>query len=153
MSLKDALDTLIENGLVTDEPGKSDFDTLLSMLLAEDNFDDEDEKREIVALAWNRSEGNNTLPCDVELLHGNTYKIEGQEFLVVTDEEADELWEESLENYLDECVEGADGPYFDREAWKRDARFDGRGHCLNHYDGSEYEIKVGDDWWYFYRQN
>ena len=31
-------------------------------------------------------------------------------------------------------------PYFDREAWKRDARMDGRGHCLGSYDGGEYEV-------------
>lgn len=65
--------------------------------------------------------------------------VAGMEFWIMDDTAADSAWDESLENYLDECVAGADGPYFDREAWKRDARFDGRGHCLNGYDGNEIE--------------
>jgi len=63
------------------------------------------------------------------------------DYRVMTDSEADDAWEEALDSYLEECVY-PDLPeslrfYFDDEAWKRDARIDGRGHCLNSYDGSE----------------
>lgn len=73
-----------------------------------------------------------------------------EDYLVVTDDEADQLWDEDLENYLDECLEIPETikPYFDREAWKSDARHDGRAHSLNRYDGNEDEITVY--WWKSY---
>ena len=79
------------------------------------------------------------------------------EVLVVTASERDERWDESLESYIDDCIlpelpEMAQR-YFDYKAWKRDARFDGAGHCLAHYDGIEHEYKFGDHWIYVYRQN
>jgi len=70
-----------------------------------------------------------------------------QEYLVLTDSEADERWEESLDSYIDDCIipelPGFAAQYFDEEKWKRDARFDGRGHCLSGYDGQEYEAAHG----------
>lgn len=86
-------------------------------------------------------------------VNGKTVSNGKQEWLVVTDDEADELWDQELENYLDECVPGADGPYFDRERWKRDARIDGRAHSLARYDGNEEEQEVNDTTYYLYRQN
>ena len=87
---------------------------------------------------------------DVELLYENTYKADGAEYLVLTDDEADEHLETCLDSILDDgCVEGADSPYFDREAWKRDAKMDGRGHFLSGYDGNEDEF--GD--FFIYRTN
>ena len=76
---------------------------------------------------------------------------------VYTDSEADDAWEESLDSYLDECVL-PDLPkalqcYFDREAWKSDARMDGRGHSLAGYDGHEQEQEVNGTTYYLYRQN
>ena len=73
------------------------------------------------------------------------------------DDEANEAWDESLDSYLDECVlhdlpELAQS-YFDREKWKRDARHDGRGHSLNSYDGSEYEVEMAGKTWLIYRTN
>lgn len=70
-----------------------------------------------------------------------------QEYLVVTDEEADELWDEDLENYIDECII-SELPelyknYFNVEAWKNDVLIcDGRAHSLNKYDGEEVNITV-----------
>lgn len=80
-----------------------------------------------------------------------------REWLVVTDERADELWDEDLDNYLDECVldqlpEVAQR-YFDRESWKSDAKVDGRAHSLARYDGHEYDYTVNDTTYYVYRQN
>ena len=87
----------------------------------------------------------------------NLFKIGDREYLVCTDDEADQLWEQSLGNYIDECIlpelpEIAKN-YFDEEKWKSDARVDGRGHSLAGYDGEEHEAKIGDTWYYVYRQN
>ena len=47
--------------------------------------------------------------------------------------------------------------YFDDEKWKRDARFDGRGHSLSSYDGAEHYETVFFDGqnidFYIYRIN
>lgn len=89
----------------------------------------------------------------------DTYSCESEpgEYWVLTDEEADQAWDEELERYLDECVlcniEGPLAQYFDRDAWKRDARHDGRGHCLSDYDSEEHEIKVDGEHFYIYRVN
>lgn len=86
-----------------------------------------------------------------------TIEYGSQEYLVVTDSEADELWDESLDNYIDECITPelpeAYRYYFDDEAWKRDARMDGRGHSLSIYDGDENEQTIDNDTYYIYRTN
>jgi hypothetical protein len=43
--------------------------------------------------------------------------------------------------------------YFDDEAWKRDARHDGRGHSLSSYDSAENEEQFNGKWFYIYRLN
>lgn len=85
--------------------------------------------------------------------------INDGEYLVLTDEEADDAWDEALDSYLDDCVlpglpEHA-RHYFDRPAWKRDARFDGRGHSLALYDGEEHAVydEEDDTTCYIYRMN
>ena len=89
---------------------------------------------------------------EVEELSVDEY---GNDYLVLTDAEADERWEEALNNYLEECVY-PDLPkhligYFDEEAWKRDARMDGRGHSLATYDGHEHYETIDGDEFYIYR--
>ena len=91
---------------------------------------------------------------DVEI-EDTRVTIQGTDYLAGTDEEMNEAWDESLENYLDECVlpelpETAQR-YFDKEAWKSDARHDGRGHSLNSYDGGEEERKVNGTYYYAYQ--
>jgi hypothetical protein len=92
----------------------------------------------------------------------NIFEAEGGEYLVVTDEEADELWEESLDSYLEECIypelQGNLQNYFDDEKWKSDARYDGRGHSLSGYDGNENKETVTDkngnsETFYIFRTN
>ena len=108
----------------------------------------------------NPLENNPWLVCsslDPEFYDECVYEVEGGEVLVVTESERDERWDESLESYIDDCVlpelPEMSQQYFDYEKWKRDARFDGAGHCLGHYDGIEHEYKFGEHWIYIYRQN
>jgi hypothetical protein len=87
----------------------------------------------------------------------NVFYYSTEEYEVLTDSEADERWDEELELYIDECIlpELPDfaSQYFDREAWKRDAEFDGRGHAISRYDGEENEQTVNGTTFYIYRQN
>jgi hypothetical protein len=99
---------------------------------------------------------------EVDELEEDDYSID---YLVLTDSEADEKWEESLDSYIEECItpeidklsEGAGNlSYyitFDEETWKRDARMDGRGHSLSSYDGCENEETVEGETFYIYRTN
>lgn len=91
------------------------------------------------------------LGVDAEELNVSSYddnviEYGSEEYLVVTDDEADELWEQDLDNYLEECIypELPDNMrnYFDEDKWKNDARYDGRAHSLSRYDGNEDEITV-----------
>ena len=75
----------------------------------------------------------------------------------MTDEEAEERWEEELDSYLKECIY-PNLPedlqfYFDDEKWKLDARLDGRGHSIARYDGEENEETIDGTTFYIYRQN
>ena len=89
--------------------------------------------------------------------HGESFKVDGMEYVVLTDSEADEAWDASLDSYIEECLLpeiGSDHPlamYFDEEKWKRDAKLDGRGHSLGHYDGCEHEVKLNGEWYAIYR--
>ena len=122
-------------------------------------FEELTEKMQAVAQYLNIEDDENEL----ENLHESSYdenviEYYGEEYEVLTDEEADDRWEQELDNYIDECImpEIKDDllrRYFDEEAWKRDARFDGRGHAISRYDGAEYEEKINDTWYYIYRQN
>lgn len=95
--------------------------------------------------------------CAEQLTEIEEYNEYDSDYLVLTDEEADERWEESLDNYLQECIypelTGNLQNYFDDEKWKRDARYDGRGHSLSSYDGNENEETVEGITFYIYRQN
>ena len=94
---------------------------------------------------------------EIENLYENTFEAEGGEYLVVTDSEAEDLWEESLDSYLADCIypelQGNLQNYFDDEKWKQDARYDGRGHSLSSYDGHENEETVKEETFYIYRIN
>jgi len=84
-------------------------------------------------------------------------EYENKEYWVLTDDEADEKWEEDLENYIDDCIlyqlPEHYRQYFDRESWKSDARHDGRGNSLGRYDGNENEETVNGTTYYIYRTN
>jgi hypothetical protein len=114
-----------------------------------ETWDKEEAERKLALMI---SDATNSVPDDKG---HNIFGWGNREFLVVTDDEADELWDEDLENYLDECVV-CELPenlqhYFDRDAWKRDARIDGRAHSLSWYDGNEDCVTVDGTEYYIYR--
>jgi len=83
------------------------------------------------------------------------FEVEGMSFLALTESERDERWNESLDNYIDECIldelPEQYRPYFDDEKWKRDARFDGAGVSLAGWDHQEHEYQIDGEWIYIYR--
>jgi len=87
----------------------------------------------------------------------DTYVADGATYLVVNDSDADDLWEQELDRYLEDCIypELPDSAknYFDDDAWKSDAKMDGRGHSLSPYDGCEYDAEADDETYYIYRTN
>jgi hypothetical protein len=116
-------------------------------------MDEQDDR--ITAFAQYEEIGYEDAEMAQNIYNEKLFEVGRREYLVVTDEEADELWDAELESYLDEpgIVPGADSPYFDRERWKSDARMDGRAHSLNRYDGGEDEVEVNGETYYIYRQN
>ena len=87
--------------------------------------------------------------------HGNMFSYYNEDYYVLTDSEADDVEDQQLDNYISECImpeipEHLQN-YFDDEAWKRDARMDGRGHNISTYDGCEYEETVEGTTYYIYR--
>lgn len=121
----------------------------------ESEYEDEEEKQEAIEEIKSELE-----QIQEATYNDNLFEYYNESYLVLTDDEADDAWEDELQNYIDECIMPElerNCPelsrYFDEEAWKRDARFDGRGHSLNRYDGTEYDEKVNDTWYYIYRQD
>jgi tetratricopeptide (TPR) repeat protein len=116
----------------------------------------EDYDEAVLALADELGEDPADLTEERHTVYGLTvYSIGRAEYAVGTDAEADEAWDQALDSYLDECGVLDNIPenlrqYFNRDAWKRDARFDGRGHALASYDGDELEL-AGD--FYAFRIN
>ena len=112
-------------------------------------------------LHCNTEEGELTfeewLAENYEELDVEEYDEDDNDWLVCTDSEADDKWEEELDHYIEECIyptlEGTLRNYFDEEKWKRDARYDGRGHSLARYDGEECEQEIEGTTYYLYRQN
>lgn len=76
---------------------------------------------------------------------GEEYTTNYGDYLVLTEEEADEKTNEYIENYIDDCIL-QELPeryryYFDSEAFKRDVYMEGneRGNNLATYDNEEHE--------------
>lgn len=95
--------------------------------------------------------------CQNNLTEVEPYEEYLNDYLVLTDDEAEDRWDESMDIYIDECIL-PELPkhlhyYFDSEKWKKDARFDGRGHSLASYDGEEHEEEVNGTTYYIYRIN
>jgi hypothetical protein len=80
-----------------------------------------------------------------------------KEYLVCTESQAEDKWNEGLESYIEEYILPQMAEelqnYFDDVSWKRDAKNDGRDHSLSSYDFIEYEESVNDETYYIYRTN
>lgn len=118
--------------------------------------DDEDDAKRMLALMLMEDDFDMSISV-CRYGDGKILECGRREWLVVTDDEADELWDQDLESYIDDCIlgelTGMAADYFDREKWKRDARIDGRAHSLNRYDGNEETEDVAGETYYIYRQN
>jgi len=96
---------------------------------------------------------------DITVIDEERYDRGKESYRVLTDFEAEEAWEESLDSYIDECLEIPKHLrfYFDEDKWKSDAKTDGRGHSLSSYDGEENSVEVEIDGteyeFYIYREN
>lgn len=103
-----------------------------------------------------KGEGNE-LTIEEITQNGDCYEWSGEEYLVYTDSEADDAWDEYMDDYIDDCIidriDEALQCYFDRESFKRDCLYDGRGHSLAGYDGCENEETIEGETFYIYRTN
>ena len=76
----------------------------------------------------------------------------------MTDAEADEMFQENMDNYIDEVVlpeiPAPYDMYFDYEKFIRDVKLEqGRGPTLAAGDGEEVELISGGDYFFMYVQN
>jgi len=146
----EAIQTLLDNGL--DEKA---ILPIITDLFEGGGIEDQGER---LALLYHRADGG-VVDCDIETVEYDdcVFMVGNEEYLVLDEDEKELRWDKALESYLDDgCIEGTDGPYFDREKWKRDARFDGAGHTLASYDGAEEEVdtsEAGAGWYFIYRIN
>ncbi len=76
-------------------------------------------------------------------------------WLVGTDSELDDIWEENLRRLIDEVLEIPDHvrSYFDEDRWVSDAKTDGRAHTLARHDGCEWSEDIGDTTYFLYKQS
>ena len=138
---------------------ETDLDETEFEIGADEEFEDEEEKQErLQELADERHDKIEEIKDELNNItneYDHVYSYYSEEYIVATDEEADEIEDECLDNYIEECLEIPDNirPYFDEEKWKDDARMDGRGHIISTYDGNENEEKVNGTWYYIYRMN
>ena len=88
----------------------------------------------------------------------DTVHINGEDIYVLTDDEADDLASDMLDNFIDDCVLSQIPEhyrnYFDSEKFKEDAlNYDGRESQLAAYDGYEHSYTVDGCDIYIYRRN
>ena len=117
-------------------------------------FIDEEELQKKLAMFHHTGEKVNDIDGNTS---SNLFTAGSEEYLVLTDDEADDAEDTYLENYIDDVLDADNtcGFYFDRESWKDDAKIDGRGHSLATYDGDECSVNVNfrgeDNTFYLYR--
>lgn len=106
----------------------------------------------IKALILHKNEqGDRILYRDIDIerySQGMVLTVDGETWTVVDDYEADQMWDEVVEKYIDETIlpqiPERYRQYFDHEEFKKDMAHDGRGNSISLYDGEEHEIYVKD---------
>ena len=156
IALAQHLDINLEPELPQDESyyiaNREDYDTEEEFLEEQKELDKEKEQ--------DMSDATQEIIDELESIvpeYDNNFSYHREEYTVVTDEEADALCEQELDNYIEEIIM-PELPnhlqnYFDEDSWKSDARMDGRGHFLAWYDGCEYDETVNGVTYYIYRRN
>ena len=84
----------------------------------------------------------NILEVNLVSKYDFTFEAEGRDWMVLTDTEADNAFDEAVENYVYDCMDIPSNimPYFNMDAYKKDVRMaEGRGPLLAFYDGEERE--------------
>lgn len=131
----------------------SDLDEEEALSIIRDVSDDDEE--EIYAICNMFDLTANEIE-DIAIEGNNRICVQGIDYLFGTDGEMDKLWDDELDNYLEDCIypelSGNLAQYFDDEAWKSDARMDGRAHSLNRYDGGEISYSHHGTEYFAYRQ-
>ena len=82
--------------------------------------------------------------------------IDDQDWLVLTDDEADSFVSEYAESYAEDALQEIPEHlqrYFDSELFISDTLSEGRGHLLAYYDGYEREQTISRTTYYLYRRN
>jgi hypothetical protein len=160
--LPEDIEYLVESIIeaIDEEEDERRGDTLISDLDEQDAYNiieevSDDDVDEIYAICLMFDLTANEIE-DIAIEGNSRICVQGIDYLFGTDEEMDVAWDEALDNYLEECVypelSGTLSQYFDDEKWKRDAKYDGRGHSLNRYDGGEEYVKVKGVDYYAYHQ-
>ena len=104
---------------------------------------------------------------DVTELSKNYFQLDGAEYVVLTDEEADEAAKDFILEFFDECVgypiiksvgqkmwDNHVKKFWDAEKYcKWVIENDGRGNSLASYDGEENEAEYNGVTYYIYRTN
>lgn len=130
----------------------SSLDESKALKLIEKSFNNPEK---VLALCLLEDLSTNDLDTIVE--NNNRFEIGNREWLIVNDEEGDDIWDEYLESYIDDCIL-CEIPeryrmYFDNEKFKRDCQIDGRAHSLASYDGNEDVMTVNNTEYFIYRTN
>lgn len=84
--------------------------------------------------------------------------LEDEDYMILTDDEADDMYNDYLDNYIEECIldQIPDNLrfYFDDDRFKNDCKLEGgRGYALASYDGHEHEYYYNGTTYYIYRLN
>lgn len=138
MEILESLQLLLDNGVSNEK-----LLEVIEEMLSDGSMDDDDAKA-VALYAYLNSVDDGSSFEDISLRDGasSTFDVSGFSYRILTDDEADDAFDEYLESSLDE-VEGSDSHYFNRDQWKEDVKNgDGRG-ALASYDGEERHFSSG----------
>jgi len=93
---------------------------------------------------------------EIDHVYGPAFRHDGCDYLVLTDEEADEAFYREIDLYVEEMIDRHIPDfllsYFDVDSYKEDlANYEDRGRILATYDGVENFVEGENDDFYIYR--